>query len=254
MKTHSKRIPRISTRGFYDLSSGKTLETRSYDLYPPKSFENLCGVPEMVIMIHGLQNNKVGALAKFVIARKRLKQIGYRHPVIGYTYDANTKGVHIRSTALKALKVGQKIAKKNSINLSKFIVDFKKKSPETKIRLIGHSLGTEVILYTIQRLATRSKNHGIIDSVHFFGASVQSSVVSSRAYGSVLQKVVRKKIKNYYSPGDEVLKKSEKEGSIKTPLGLFGANGKTIPKFTQKRVYPKNHRFASYAAVLKSFP
>jgi len=35
---------------------------------------------------------------------------------------------------------------------------------------------------------------------------------------------------------------------------LYGSVGKTIPKYSQTRVFPKNHRFASYALVLKSFP
>jgi len=31
-------------------------------------------------------------------------------------------------------------------------------------------------------------------------------------------------------------------------------SGKTISKYNQKSVSPENHIFASYAAVLKSFP
>ena len=254
MKKTLKRVPRISTRGFYDLSTGKTLRTGSYVLYPPKSFQNFLGVKEFVIMIHGLQNNKAGALAKFVIARKRLKQLRYSYPVVGYSYDANTKGVHIKATALKALRVGQLIAKKNGDNLSRFITDFKKKSPETKIRLIGHSLGTEVILSTLKKLATKPKNYGIVESVYFFGASVPNDTASPRRYGKIMQHVVHKKIKNFYSPRDEILKQSDKEGSVKIPMGLYGAKGKTVSKLIQKKVFPKNHRFLSYAAKLMSFP
>ena len=36
--------------------------------------------------------------------------------------------------------------------------------------------------------------------------------------------------------------------------GLNGAIGKPIRKYHQKLVKPKNHRFASYVAVLNSFP
>jgi hypothetical protein len=90
--------------------------------------------------------------------------------------------------------------------------------------------------------------------VYFFGASVPSNFANSQEYGKIMQKIVRKKIKNYYSPKDEVLKQSNDENWVKAPLGLYGATGKTIPKFTQKRVYPTNHRFVSYAKVLDSFP
>ena len=254
MKTYSKRIPRISTRGFYDLGNGRTLSRTSYVVYPKKSFENLIGVQELVIMIHGLRNNKTGALTKFVAAKKRLKKLGYHYPVVGYTYDSNTKGAHIKSTELRALLVGQKIAKKNSTNLSKFILDFKKISPKTKLRLIGHSLGTEVILYTLQKLAEKSNSKGVIESAHFFGSSISSETLSTRKMGKIIQKTVEKKIKNYYSPTDDVLKQSNELGTVKNPIGFNGKISKRIKKFTHKKVFPKNHRFVSYAAVLKSYP
>lgn len=114
---------------------------------------------------------------------------------MGFSYDANTKGAHLKKTALKALRVGQKIAKQNGNNLSKFITDFKQKSPDTKIRLMGHSLGTEVILSTIQKLSTKSNTRNIIESVYFFGASVPSNFVNSGEYGKIMQKIVRKKNK-----------------------------------------------------------
>ena len=38
-----KIIPRISTRGYYDLTYGKTLKKNSYFLYPKKDFEKLIG-------------------------------------------------------------------------------------------------------------------------------------------------------------------------------------------------------------------
>ena len=252
MKT--KNIPRISTRGYYDLSNGEKIKNNSYYLYPKKSFQTLSEKKEIVIMIHGLRNDKAGAIQKFMIVKKRLKQLGYVYPVIGFSYDSNTKGAHLKKSALNALHVGQKIAKENGYNLSKFIIDFKKKNPNTKIRLIGHSLGTEVILSAIKKLAYSSKNQGIVESVYFFGSSLPNDIFGIKQYGKLLQKIVQNRVKNYYSPIDEVLKQSHKNGSVKNPLGYLGITGKTIPKIIQIRVYPKNHRFVSYAAMLKSFP
>ena len=130
---------------------------------------------------------------------------------------------------------------------------FKQQSPQTKIRLIGHSLGSELILSTLQVLAKKSYTD-IVESVHFFGASVENNVATYKKFGKILQKTVKKKIINYYSPKDEVLHQSQQDGSAKNPLGLLGASGKNVPKFKQKRVFPKNHRFASYSAVLNTFP
>ncbi|MDO8641834.1 MAG: DUF726 domain-containing protein, partial [Nitrosarchaeum sp.] len=99
-----------------------------------------------------------------------------------------------------------------------------------------------------------SQNNGIIESVYFFGASITSDVPSSKKYGTLLDKVIKEKIVNYFSPTDEVLNWANNEKFVKGPLGLNGATGKTISKYHQKLVSPKNHRFARYAAVLKSFP
>ena len=246
-------FPRITTRGFYDLKTGKTLVKIPYRLYPKKKFDEFTNSKELTIMIHGLRNNNSGALSKFVIAQKRLKQLKYNHHVVGFSYDSNTVGVQYNSHAIHALNVGIIIAKKNGKNLAKFISDFRNKSPITKIRLIGHSLGTHVILNTIIELSKKSKNKGIIESVYFFGGSIPSDALNLKN-GSNAQKIVRTKIRNYYSPYDDVLRSVDDWNWNVTPIGYKGAKGKTISKYSQTMVRPKNHRFASYAAVLRSFP
>jgi len=205
-------------------------------------------------MIHGLQNNNAGAIAKVLLARNRLRKLGYVHPVIGFSYDSNTTGAHLIKQAKHALAVGQIIAKKNGRNLGKFIEDFKNTNPKTKIRLMGHSLGTQVILSTVEYLAKKKKNTGIIQSVHFFGASITEDVPSSKKYGKILQNIINKKIINHYAPTDNVLNWANTKKYVQGPLGLNGVIGKPISKYHQKLVKPKNHRFASYVAVLNSFP
>ena len=248
-----KIFPRISTRGFYNLDSGITIKNQPYHLYPKRIFDALVGAKEITIMIHGLRNNAPGALTKFVIAKKRLVYLGYKNPVVGYSYDSNTTGAQYISYALHALHTGLIIAGKNGRNLAKFVTDFKQKSPETKIRLMGHSLGAHVILSMIDNLARNAKNKGIIEAVYFFGGSIPSDALNPRN-GSHAQRIVATKIKNYYSPDDEVLRLADNWNWVNTPIGYRGARGKTISKYSQIMVKPKNHRFASYAAVLRSFP
>jgi len=248
-----KIFPRISTRGFYNLDSGITIKNQPYHLYPKRIFDALVGAKEITIMIHGLRNNAPGALTKFVIAKKRLAYLGYKNPVVGYSYDSNTTGAQYISYALHALHTGLIIAGKNGRNLAKFVTDFKQKSPETKIRLMGHSLGAHVILSMIDNLARNAKNKGIIEAVYFFGGSIPNNALNSKN-GSHAQRIVATKIKNYYSPDDEVLRLADNWNWVNTPIGYRGARGKTISKYSQIMVKPKNHRFASYAAVLRSFP
>ena len=236
------------------MGSGKTLKTASYFLYPKKSFARISNAKEITIMIHGLRNDKKAAVNKFAIARRRLRKLRYKHPVVGFSYDSNTKGAHLRKQELKALRVGELIARKNGKNLSQFIIDFKKQNPKTKVRLIGHSLGSTVIVSTVKNLAKRQNTKNIIDSVYFFGASIQHDSANPKKYGKTLQKVVHSKVVNYYSPWDEVLKYADDKYQVINPLGLYGSKGKTISKYSQIKLKPKNHRFVSYAAVLRRFP
>jgi triacylglycerol esterase/lipase EstA (alpha/beta hydrolase family) len=249
-----KPVARISTRGYYDLLTGKTIKNNSYYLYPKKDFKKLIDSKELTIMIHGLRNDNAGAIAKVVLAKNKLKNLNYSYPVIGYSYDSNTTGAHLIKYAKRSLAAGQIIAKKNGRNLGKFIEDFKVNSPSTKIRLIGHSLGTQVILSTLEYLARKNKNAGIVEGVYFFGASITDDVPASKKYGKILQDIVNKKIVNHYAPSDEVLSWADKEKFVKGPLGLNGATGKPISKYRQILLKPKNHRFASYVSVLKTFP
>ena len=249
-----KVFPKISTRGYYDLKTGKTIKNTSYDIYPKTTFHKILQKSEIVIMIHGLRNNKSGALAKYVIAEKRLKSLNYPHDVVGYSYDSNTAGVQYRSTALSALKVGVLIAKKNGKNLSKFIADVKLENPSIKIRLMGHSLGAQVILSATQFLAKNSKNKGIVESVHLFGASIPANSMKPLIHGNEFQKIINKKIINYYSPYDDVLKAAHDEKWVESPIGYRGALGTTCSKYNQKQVRPQNHRFTSYAKTIMSFP
>ena len=249
-----KIFPRITTRGFYDLNTGKTIIKSPYRLYPKKKFNELIGSKELTIMIHGLRNNNSGALSKFVIAKRRLKQLGYNHNVIGFSYDSNTAGAQYNSQEIHALNIGIIIANKNGKNLAEFITDFKNKSPITKIRLIGHSLGTHVILSTIKKLSKKNFSQGIIESVYFFGGSISNDSLGSKNFSRDEQKVIKLNIKNYYSPYDEVLRISNDRKLIPTPIGYKGIIGKTTSKYSQILVKPKNHRFVSYASVLRSFP
>ena len=92
-----------------------------------------------------------------------------------------------------------------------------------------------------------------MEAVYFFGGSIPSNALSPRN-GSAAQKIVATKIRNYYSPYDDVLSLVDDWNWVDTPIGHMGAHGKTISKYIQTMVKPKNHRFASYAAVLRSFP
>ncbi len=243
------RIPRISTRGYYDLATGKTLKKKSYDLYPKRFFKELGNYPEFTIVVHGMRNNKQGALEKFKIAKRRLQQLGYKYPVVGFSYDSNVKGVQYKFNEDNAVKIGRIIARKNGNDLARFILDFKKKYPHTKIQLMGHSLGSEVILTAL----TKINKKDFVDVVYFFGSSINANILKSRKIRKAIQKTIHKKLVNYYSHNDDVLKQICASNAIEKPLGYSGYFGKPVEKFIQKKILVKDHRFLSYIKTLKSF-
>ncbi|MEM3063811.1 MAG: DUF726 domain-containing protein [Candidatus Nitrosotenuis sp.] len=245
------RIPRISTRGYYDLATGKTLKKKLYDLYPKKFFEKELGnYREFTIVVHGMRNDKQGALEKFKIVQKRLRQLRYKYPVIGFSYDSNIKGIQYEATISHATMVGKIVARKNGANLARFITDFKKNYPSVKIRLIGHSLGTEVIAHSISCLKNKKD---MVEAVYFFGSSLETNSLKLSNFGNIFQNVVRQKILNYYSKNDVVLQNSYKNHIADAPLGYLGGAA-VISKYFQKHVMVKNHRFRSYVAELNSYP
>lgn len=243
-------VPRISTRGNYDLESGRTLRRGGYRLYPARYFGGLAGAAELTVVVHGLRNDCAGALQKAAIARRRFRALGYAHPVVGFSYDSNTAGAHVARRARHALAVGRLIAGKNGRHLGRFVEDLAGSSPGTRVRLVGHSLGSQVVLGALGYLDRRGRR-GAVEAAYLFGASVPADAPSPGRYYGVLQRAVRRKVVNYFAPTDGVLASA---GDAAPPLGLAGAAGRTPPKYAQRRVRPRNHRFASYVAELRSFP
>ena len=248
MSAHA--FPRVTTRGYYDLVTGKTLKKRTYYLYPAAAFEGIAGSEEIAVVVHGLRNNRVAAVEKFRLCKERLCLLGYRHPVVGFSYDANTRGAHLRRCERQALRAGERIAQKNGRNLAEFVTDFGRRSPGTAVRLMGHSLGSQVIMSTLRHLDRRGAPP--VESVHLFGASLSAAALEDG--WRVIGEAVRTYVANYHSPQDAVLDDAHKRGLLKRPLGLHGLDRAAHPKFRQVRVAPENHRFASYLQVLDSFP
>lgn len=234
-----------------------------YRLYPKSYFDGLEGSPELVVMVHGLRNTTSDAARKFTIAKDRLRELGYGHPVVGYSYDSNTAGAAAASPEkrARAAAVGVRIAEQNGPRLAAFVRSFKATSPATRVRLLGHSLGSQVIFSALSDLAGRGAGRHPVESVHLFGASVPASAPSAgSAYAPAVASAVRSSVTSYYAPTDEVLLEAAglraAEGPPRPgdPLGLRGAHGRAVAKYRQAEVRPENHRFASYAAVLEGFP
>ena len=123
-----------------------------------------------------------------------------------------------------------------------------------KLVSMSKTIPKEAIMHDWWIAIITLQNNGIIESVHLFGASIPANSLSPKIHGNKFQKIVNKKIMNYYSPYDDVLKAAHDEKWVDSPIGYRGALGTTCKKYHQKQVRPQNHRFASYAKTIKSFP
>lgn len=224
-------FPRILTRGSYDLHDGAYKIHPVYSLFPQKKFNKILNSEEIVIFVHGFRNTSYGAKKGGQTLRRTLRKLGYKHPVVSFSYDADVRGAGVKSKATNALNVGLKISKDNGkYHLTQFIRDVRKQNKNIKIRLVGHSLGCDLIEHVTER----------VESIHLFGSPVSTKNVKR------LSKRCNKLV-NYYNLKDEVIRSEP----LNSPSCLSNFN---FDEFKNTRCNAKDHRFKSYAEKLRKFP
>jgi pimeloyl-ACP methyl ester carboxylesterase len=242
-QTSSASNQLVSTRGNFNLDTGELLQGHSPIDYSPRNIPGLQSgqcPKEMVILVHGVWvagEFKINALEDsseiFDRARMSLKHNSYTFPLVGFSWDSNTT----ISRDGSGWNIAKLIAKDNGPKLAQFILDYlngcKQHSQDTKIRLIGHSMGARVILSALDSLNNDqlwNKNNFKIASVHLLGPAVDDEEVSKNivyivknpssslfdtsewfdpygvksAYGKAIENVVVK-FYNLYNPKDKVL-------------------------------------------------
>jgi pimeloyl-ACP methyl ester carboxylesterase len=137
---------------------------------------------EIVIYVHGFQNDEQSAVENFNAVKESFRKNNYDIPVVGFSWDSDVGILNFNDAKI--------IANMNGPKLANAIMDIKDESPSTKIKLIGHSLGSRVILQTLQTLHNDDWNYKI-ESVHLLGAAVDSDVVGlNQTYGEAIESVV----------------------------------------------------------------
>ena len=178
-------IPTISTRNHFsrdtgELNSGQTPTGYLASANIPGLQAGTTCPPEIAIYIHGVW---VGANSLeepdeiFDRAKKSLSANNYMNPIVGFSWDSDTK-INQDGTGWSTAKL---IVKENGPKLAQFISDYKNKCEATKVRLIAHSMGARVALSALESLyknqAWNDKNFKI-ESVHLMGAAVDDEEVA----------------------------------------------------------------------------
>ena len=235
----------ISTRGSYDLHNGKRLRVKKPFITPMKKYNNLTKSKEVVIFVHGMRNSTIGAKMGTNALRLRLRKLGYKGDIIGFSYDSNVRGAHLDKNYHKVLKTAKKIAERSGRDLANVINDILKNNYKIKIRLVGHSLGCDVVKSAFDNLGFIS-----IESTHLFGSPIEEDVLTH-----IFSFMNTRSVINYYNPKDDVIKEGVDKGDLERPTCLHKVNKLNFPtKIISKRIYPNNHGMKAQMKALRSFP
>lgn len=243
-----QRIPLILTRGKYDLSSGMPKSIDPYKLTPKKKWDKIFTSNEITIFIHGFRNTRKGSIMGTRALTRKLRSLGYKHPVVGFSYDMNVKGAGSKnySQMAHALHVGFNIARDNGFgNLYKFLTTLHSVNSKCVVNLVGHSMGCVVIESLVTRLMVTPDCVPFIKSVHLIGSPIPIASVVLMSGMKFIGKTI-----NYYNPHDEVIKEGDDNG-LPFPSCLYKINR---AKVIEKRAFAKDHRFKSYVKTMRSFP
>ncbi|MDY7083073.1 MAG: DUF726 domain-containing protein [Halobacteria archaeon] len=252
-------FPRVTTRGHFDVRSGvRSLtafldssrpvetflrenntfeETNVSDEYDTEGeipgFDTRESPDEIMVYVHGMIADRRAGLGRFSSMEYVLRENGYDHPVVGYTWDADH--------ALRTWWPGNEIAEQNGTKLAEFVLDYKRENLDTDIRLICVSMGARVVLEAIRELAERGE-YDAIESVSVLGGVVRNDAVTlDGGYGTSIKRVVGE-FHNYWMETDYTLRTFFPRIEGGTALGAAGADGETPSNYHDHRVeYVPNH-------------
>jgi len=204
----------VSTRNHFDQLGNAVPHKPAYEPFP-FDFGSIGCSQDIVIYVHGVwtAKNRIDEVNKnmfenapeiFDRLRLSLESVGYKFPVIGFSWDSDTQ---ISSDGWDYAKI---IAKKNGPKLAQFILDLQDNCPQTKIRLIAHSLGARVVLSSLKSLDNSEvwKNNNFkIASVDLMGAAVDDNEVSkssadvssSDGIKSAYGKAIERQVTHFYN-------------------------------------------------------
>ena len=155
----AETIPIVSTRDHFNKETGISMSTQPYNPLDNEIVNSICMRNEVVIYVHGVWTNEQdhsiyaieNAQEVFERLKMSLEDVGYNNPIIGFSWDSDTE------ISPQGWKYAKLIAKENGPKLAQFLLDLKNYCIEhydnnIEIRLVGHSLGSRVILSALNSL------------------------------------------------------------------------------------------------------
>lgn len=206
--------PTVRTRGDYNVLTNAELRADSPSNYGTDG--NIFGPNpcEIVIFVHGYNNDFFDARAKYDDVYAKLSNLGEQNlanNLILYSWDSDT-GLAFTS---ENYHDAQSIGRSNGHALAAFISAYHSSHPKTKIFLMSHSMGAQVVLSALQKGAT-------VDRLDMLAPAAEASTFLMDNIGSNLHNV-RGGVYVHVNTSDDALEQAKNIGVVNNPLGLEGA-------------------------------
>jgi hypothetical protein len=141
--------PTVSTRGQFNMLTGhlnQGVGKTSYTLTDPPfpSLHNNMACPDTaIIFVHGMFTPRLSAMDDFNGFTPALSSKGF---LSLFSWDSDTNTNTSAANIIHSAHNAETIGDQNGLKLAQFIFDYGTACPQMKLRLIGHSMGSLVIL------------------------------------------------------------------------------------------------------------
>lgn len=215
-------FPQVSTRGHFDVTwYGSVYRKDGYTQWEYDTVGSIPGVDsaapeELLVHVHGWRNEANEAVEGFEEAREAYRANGYDHPVVGFNWDSDS--------SVFGWWDSTEIAEENGKKLAKFVYDYRERNPDTRLRLVCHSLGARVLLRSVEVL-NDSNVTDFVDSITLLGGAADNDAVSTGgAYGPDIANAVGQ-ADNFWKDEDDVLNWAYTTAEWDSAVGEEGCEG-----------------------------
>jgi hypothetical protein len=160
---------------------------------------------EIVVGVHGTvdsEQSKVKSMYDTVAGN--FQTAGYDGPFVGFTYDSADDFWEAVNEAWSKTNTKREMSRRNRYKLGAFLQEYTRRSPETKIRLVGHSGGGFVTLETLDHLYEENWDRQL-ESVVLLAAAVDDETAAvDGKYGPAIEQQATE-VHSFYDPDDWVM-------------------------------------------------
>ena len=187
------QYPILSTRGVFD-ADGAVRSNAEGDSPRREGDWSVvdADADALVVYVHGLNAPEAEALNQAYTTRTALRDVGVRHPVVGFSWDSDREWAPAKRTAAA-----------NGPALAAWVAEWAAEDGRP-VHVVGHSLGARVICECLRALAEDGVTDALASVSLLGGAIPRDSVETGAQYGDAIA-TATPQFANFHSGKDNVL-------------------------------------------------